>query len=98
MNKYEKVRKPYWYMKKAGAKRVLEDSRIQKYTLCDPPYSTLIPSTGFSLSEDLATTPGSILTEYDPDPWVLRGCYVGVEVSLDSREQHVNSISCMQPR
>ncbi len=37
--------------------------------------STPIPPAGLSLSEDLGTTPGFILTQYGPDLRVLRGCY-----------------------
>ena len=51
--------------------------------------STLIPPTGFSLSEDLGTTPGSILTEYGPDPWVLRGCYKGPNSSKKVRNKYM---------
>ncbi len=41
--------------------------------------STLIPPTGFSLSEDVDATPVVTLTEYDLDPRVLRGCYEGLK-------------------
>ena len=41
--------------------------------------STPIPPTGFSLSEDVDATPSLILTEYDLDLWVLRGCYEGLK-------------------
>ncbi len=44
-----------------------------------PENSTLVPPTGFSLSEDVDTTPSFILTEYDLDPRVLRGCYEGLK-------------------
>ena len=55
-------------------------TRIQKH-LCIPPLanSTLIPPAGFSLSEDVDTTPSFILTEYDLDLRVLRGCYEGLK-------------------
>ena len=35
--------------------------------------------TGLSLSEDLGTNPSFILTEYDQDLWVLRGCCEGLK-------------------
>ena len=41
--------------------------------------STPIPPAGFSLSEDLGTTPGFILTQYGPDLRVLRSCYEGLK-------------------
>ncbi len=44
-----------------------------------PENSTLVPPTGFSLSEDVDATPSFILTEYDLDPRVLRGCYEGLK-------------------
>ena len=41
--------------------------------------STLIPPTGFSLSEDVDSTASFILTEYGLDLRVLRGCDVGLK-------------------
>ena len=40
--------------------------------------SSLIPPTGFSLSEDVATTYSFILTECDQDPKVLSSSYEGL--------------------
>ncbi len=44
-----------------------------------PRDTTLIPPTGFSLSEDIDTTPGFILTEYDQNLRVLSGSYEGLK-------------------
>ena len=64
------------------------DSPAYRFVFIPPlENSTLIPPTGLSLSEDVDTTPGFILTAYDLDPRVLRGCYDGVEVSQESREK-----------
>ena len=41
--------------------------------------SSLFPPTGFSLSEDVDTTPGFVLTEYDLDLRVLGGCCEGLK-------------------
>ncbi len=51
--------------------------------------STLIPATGFSLSEVIDATPSFILTEYGPDPWVLRGCYKGPNSSKKVRKKYM---------
>ena len=59
--------------------------------------STLIPATGFSLSEVIDATPSFILTEYGPDPWVLRGCY---KVLKSSKKvgTYVKFLVCMRVR
>ena len=41
--------------------------------------STLVPPTGFSLSEDLDTTPSFVFTEYDQDPKVLSSSCEGLK-------------------
>jgi len=51
--------------------------------------STLIPPTGFSLSENVDATPSFILTEYDLDLRVLHGRY---GVSQESREIDSKSV------
>ena len=43
-----------------------------------PRDGTPIPPTELSLSEDVDTTPSVILTEYDLDLRLLRGCYEGL--------------------
>ncbi len=39
----------------------------------------MVGTTGFSISEDVDSTSSFILTEYDLDLRVLRGCYVGLK-------------------
>ncbi len=55
------------------------EQKSAEFAIRCPRDSALIPSTGFSLSEDVDTTPGFIFTEYDLDLRVLRGCYEGLK-------------------
>ncbi len=48
--------------------------------------SSLIPSTGYSLSEDLGATYSFILTEYDLDLRFLSSSYAGLKVSKKSEK------------
>ena len=82
----EVEREPNYEGSKSSA-RVPRLTRVQILFIPPLENSTLIPPTGLSLSEDVDTTPGFILTAYDLDPRVLRGCYDGVEVSQESREK-----------
>jgi len=73
-------------MKVRSHQHEYHDSPAYRFVFIPPlENSTLIPPTGLSLSEDVDTTPGFILTAYDLDLRVLRGCYDGVEVSQESR-------------
>ena len=59
--------------------------------------STLIPPAGFSLSEDVDTTPSFILTEYDLDLRVLRGCYEGLKSPKKVEKKTRNRPPCTRP-
>ena len=58
--------------------------------------SSLIPPTGFSLSEDLGTTYSFILTEYDLDLRVLSSSYAGLKVpqKVGKFDLEIPSYSC----
>ena len=67
-------------MKVRSHQHEYHDSPAYRFVFIPPlENSTLIPPTGFSLSEDVDTTPSFILTEYDLDLRVLRGCYEGLK-------------------
>ena len=59
--------------------------------------STLIPPTGFSLSEDIDTAPSFILTEYDLDLRILRGCYAGLKSAKKVEKNTRNRPPCTRP-